>query len=77
MILINKYLKISIHAMGASGPLALFTFIFGLNALVFLPIIVLVGWSRIKLKCHSPAEVASGALLGFVSVYFQLNVFLK
>lgn len=76
-IFINRYLKISIHAMGVSGPLALFTFILGFKVLVFLPILVAVGWSRIKLKCHSLAEVVAGAILGFISVYFQLIVLLK
>ena len=53
VILINKYMKISIHVMGISGPLALFTFLFGFKMFMFLPILVLVAWSRIKLKCHS------------------------
>jgi membrane-associated phospholipid phosphatase len=77
VILINKYLKISIHAMGVSGPLALFTFIIGIEALVLLPILLAVGWSRIKLKCHSFTEVIAGSLVGFISVYIQLSVFLK
>ena len=77
VILINKYLKISIHAMGVSGPIALFTFIIGIEALVLLPILLAVGWSRIKLKCHSFTEVIVGSLVGFISVYVQLSVFLK
>ncbi len=76
VILINKYMKISIHVMGISGPLALFTFLFGFKMFMFLPILVLVAWSRIKLKCHSLAEVVAGGLLGFISVYFQLSLFL-
>jgi len=77
VILINRYLKISIHAMGVSGPLALFTFIIGIEALVLLPILLAVGWSRIKLQCHSLTEIVAGAFLGFISVYVQLSVFLK
>jgi hypothetical protein len=77
VILINKYFKISIHAMGFSGPLALFTFIVGIGALVMFPILLAVGWSRIKLKCHSLTEVIAGAFLGFISVYVQISVLLK
>lgn len=77
VILINKKLKIIIHAMGVSGSLALFTFILGFTALMFLPILIAVGWSRIKLKCHSLTEVVAGAVIGFASVYFQLSIFLK
>jgi len=77
VIFINRYLKISIHAMGVSGPLALFSFILGFIVLLFLPILIAVGWSRVKLKCHSLTEVVVGAVFGFTSVYFQLSVFLK
>ena len=77
VILINKYIKISIHVMGVSGPIALFSIIFGFTVFLFLPILVAVGWSRIKLKCHSLTEVIAGALLGFTSVYLQLTIFLK
>jgi len=42
-----------------------------------LPILLAVGWSRIKLKCHSFTEVIVGSLVGFISVYVQLSVFLK
>jgi membrane-associated phospholipid phosphatase len=77
VILINKYLKISIHAMGVAGPLALFTFIIGIEALILIPILLAVGWSRIKLKCHSLTEIVAGAFLGFISVYIQLSVLLK
>jgi len=76
VFLINRYFKISIHAMGVSGPLALFTFTNGFNALFLMPVLAAVGWSRIKLMCHSPAEVIAGTLLGFMSVYFQLNILL-
>ena len=77
VILINRYVKISIHAMGVSGPLALFVFLIGINALLFLPILFAVGWSRIKLGVHSLIEVTTGAILGFVAVYLQLYLFLN
>jgi len=77
VVFINRYLKISIHTMGVSGPIALFSFIFGFTVLVFMPIIIAVGWSRIKLKCHSLTEVVAGAVLGFSSVYIQLTILLK
>jgi len=75
VILINKYLKISIHAMGVSGPLALFVFLVGIKAFVFLPILFAVGWSRIKLRVHSLIEVIAGVIFGFISVYLQLFLF--
>lgn len=77
VILINRYFKISIHAMGAAGPFALLVFIVGIKAMMLLPILIIVGWSRIKLKVHTLMEVIAGAFVGFVSVYIQLILFLN
>ena len=77
VILINRYLKISIHALGVSGPLALFVYLIGVIGLLLLPILVVVGWSRIQLKVHTFSEVLAGAVFGFVTVYFQLIIFLR
>lgn len=71
-IFINKYWKISAHSMGASGPFAALVFLFGWAGFLFLPIVVLVGWSRIELKCHTAAQVILGTLLAFFSVYLQM-----
>ncbi|MBK9099959.1 MAG: phosphatase PAP2 family protein [bacterium] len=71
-ILINKYWKISAHAMGAAGPLAAVTYAFGPIALIFSIIVLLVGWSRIQLKVHTSAQVIAGILFGFISVYLQM-----
>lgn len=76
-ILINKYWKISAHAMGASGPFAAIIFSFGWIGLIMLPIVFLVGWSRIKLKCHTSAQVLLGVVLAFVSVYLQMYLITK
>ena len=71
-ILINKHWKISAHAMGTAGPLAAVTFTFGPIAFLFSIIVFLVGWSRIQLKVHTPAQVAAGTLLAFFSTYLQI-----
>lgn len=71
-ILINKYWKISAHAMGASGAFAVAIFSFGWIGLILLPIVFFVGWSRIKLKCHSISQVMTGIILAFVSVILQM-----
>lgn len=76
-ILINKYWKISAHAMGASGPFAAIIFSFGWIGFIMLPIVFLVGWSRIKLKCHTLAQVLLGVVLAFVSVYLQMYLITK
>jgi membrane-associated phospholipid phosphatase len=71
-ILINKHWKISAHAMGAAGPLAAVTYAFGPIGLLFIVIVFLVGWSRIKLKVHNLTQVIAGVLLAFISTYLQI-----
>ena len=76
-IIINKFWKISAHAMGAAGPFAAFTFAFGWVGLAMLPIVLLVGWSRIKLRCHTLLQVIAGLLLAFFSTYIQMSLIIK
>ncbi len=71
-IIINKNWKISAHTMGAAGPLAALFFLFGPVTLMLLVIVVLVGWSRIQLKCHSFGQVMAGGIFAFISTYIQI-----
>lgn len=71
-IIINKFWKISIHSMGASGAFAALVFAFGTVALPFIFLVLLVAWSRIELKCHTLSQVVAGIVLAFTSVYFQM-----
>ncbi len=77
LILINKYWKISAHAIGSSTAMALLVFIFGANGLWLLPLILLIGESRIALGVHTKAQVAAGILFGFFFTYLQLFFFTK
>jgi len=76
-IVINRYWKISAHAMGAAGPLAAITYVFGPIALVFSAIVLLVGWSRIQLKVHSFLQVIVGIIFAFASAYIQILFVVK
>lgn len=73
-ILINKYWKISAHSMGASGAAAALFFVFGWSSFIAVIITILVGWSRIELKCHTLQQVIAGIVLAFVSVYVQMKI---
>ena len=77
VVLINKNWKISVHAMGSSGPLAVLIFLLGPIGSLFIIVPFAVGWSRIRLKCHTFAQVFFGALLGFASTYFQILLIVK
>lgn len=74
LININRYWKISVHALGVSGPLAALTYILGWVGFSFVWLLLLVGWARIKLKVHTPAQVLAGSLLGFLLTYLQMFI---
>ena len=73
-MIINKSWKISAHTMGASGPLAALCFAAGWHSLLFLPLIILIGWSRLHRKVHTLAQVTAGVLVGFISTYLQMYI---
>jgi len=76
-ILINRNWKISAHAMGAAGPVAAFTYLFGPVMLLFLIVVIIVGWSRIQLKVHNILQVTVGIIFAFASTYLQILFVVK
>jgi membrane-associated phospholipid phosphatase len=74
-MVINIYWKISLHTAFVSASAVVITLIFGAKAawvFVFLP---LVGWSRLELKLHTPAQVVVGAVLAAAIVTGVLWLF--
>lgn len=69
---INKFWKISAHALGAAGPFGVIMYMAGTGGLLFLIVIFIIGWARIKLRMHTPAQVAAGAVAGFALTYIQI-----
>ena len=76
-ILINRYEKISAHTMGAAGPMAALTFVFGPAALFLMVLVIIVGWARIRLECHTFIQVALGFFFAFISTYLQIFLIVK
>ena len=74
-LLINRFWKISIHSMGVSGPAAALWANGNHYPFLMVSFIVLVSYSRVILKAHTPAQVFAGALLGLCSTYLQLQLF--
>jgi len=75
LALINLKYKVSAHLMGLTGPGTYLYLIFGSVSLVLLPLVFLVGWSRIVLRAHTLKEVLAGAGLGIILVLLQLELF--
>ncbi|MET9570485.1 phosphatase PAP2 family protein [Streptomyces virginiae] len=56
--------KISVHAGVSSGSVAMIAMTYGPRLLLAYPLVALVGWSRVRLRDHTPAQVLAGAVLG-------------
>ena len=76
-ILINRYENISAHTMGAAGPMAAFTFVLGPFALFIMMLVIIVGWARIRLGCHTFIQVVLGFFTAFISTYLQIYIIVK
>lgn len=73
-ILVSLYWKISGHC-AAIGALGAMVFAYPHETLVFVvpPLALLVGWSRVRLGCHSLAQTLAGLVLGTAVFWFFLS----
>tara|TARA_A100001011_G_scaffold395395_1_gene490267 strand:- start:3677 stop:4270 length:594 start_codon:yes stop_codon:yes gene_type:complete len=75
IILITKYWKISIHAIGVTGPFAVL-YLFGYEYITLMILItILVCAARIILNAHDFKQVTIGSIFGFLSTYLQINLY--
>jgi len=72
VLLINHWWKISVHAMGIAGPMAIMVFAVGPPGLLLFVFLVPVMWSRVYLQRHTPGQVVLGALLGCLLTAVQV-----
>jgi membrane-associated phospholipid phosphatase len=73
LIIVNKYWKISAHAMGVAIPLAASFFICDTFIYVLFFILLLVAWARYELKVHTVPQIISGAIVGFSITFILLS----
>lgn len=65
--LITLRWKISFHAASVSGMITYLVWGFGLSTAPALLVIPIIGWSRVKLRRHTPAQVLAGVGLGLMA----------
>jgi hypothetical protein len=58
--------RISVHMVAITGATVLLQLVFGGIGVAALPVMVIVGWSRLELAEHSPTQVIAGALVGAI-----------
>lgn len=63
LLFVNKFWKVSVHSAGVTGPIFALIFVFGIIVIPLSLIILLVSWSRIKLKKHTFTQTLVGTLI--------------
>jgi membrane-associated phospholipid phosphatase len=63
-LLVTLAWKISIHVAVVAGAVVILVLVFGPAALSLVPLVVLVGWARVVMQDHTPAQTLAGAALG-------------
>jgi membrane-associated phospholipid phosphatase len=71
-LFINFKWKISAHAIGVGGPLAILTVLYGWTIALLYVVFLVVGWARLELKAHTLAQVIGGSIFGLGSTLIQL-----
>ena len=71
--LITRYWKISIHMIGLGGPFVALLLSGYNNLFLMTVIIILVYFSRIKLKAHNHAQLIAGTFLAMLLAYIELR----
>lgn len=61
---INQVWKLSAHAAVSAGSAGVLINVFGPALLAVVPVVVLVAWSRVRLRDHSTSQVLAGAVVG-------------
>ena len=76
LLLVNMFWKVSVHSAGVAGPIFALVFVFGFMALPLSLMIILVSWSRIKLKKHTFTQTFVGSLIPIVVGFVLYPMFL-
>jgi membrane-associated phospholipid phosphatase len=61
---VNHWWKMSVHTSVAASTLIVLAVVYGPGLLLALPVVALVGWSRVVLTAHTGSQVVVGALVG-------------
>ena len=75
IMLINLSWKISVHATIA-GPMTAIAYVFGWQFLALHILTLVVIWSRLKLRVHTPAQVLAGAAVSAAITFAVFYIFM-
>ncbi len=73
---ITFFWKISIHAGVAAGIITVFVVLFGPWMLLIAPLVLAVGWARVRLGDHTAAQVVAGTVIGALISGLAFSLFM-
>ena len=73
--LITLAWKISAHTAGIAGPTTALVFVFGLSLLPLYVLSILMVWSRVKLRAHTPTQAVAGIVVAITITSLVCTVF--
>jgi len=68
--IITYFWKISIHTAWMTFIVITFIILFGKWMMVLIPLIPVIGWSRVKIKRHTITQVITGSLISSSTTFF-------
>ncbi len=77
MLFITLKWKISIHAVGVTGPITALVFELGAKMIPFFLLMLPVAWARLELKAHNKLQVAIGAILSSFLTWLQMILYVN
>jgi membrane-associated phospholipid phosphatase len=63
-LVLTPRFKFSIHTASIAGTVVIATFVFGPWALLLATLVPVIGWARIRVTHHTPAQVVVGVFVG-------------
>ncbi|WP_327070469.1 hypothetical protein OG500_32900 [Kitasatospora sp. NBC_01250] len=66
VLAITVWWKVSVHTAVSAGATAILVLAYGPWAVLLCPLIPVVGWSRVKLRDHTLAQVVVGTFVGAI-----------
>jgi len=73
--LISLFWKVSVHTTGIAGPVTGLTYVFGWVVTPLYLLLLPVGWARLKLRAHTPAQLVVGVIVAFLVTFLVYRVF--
>lgn len=74
MMLVTFWWKISMHASALSAAVTTLSMVYGKIILPAFLLVVLVSWSRVVLRRHTPGQVIAGSIVGAILSWTLLKI---